>query len=44
MTTYVQVFTFAFRTKPCSREVDMWKSFVNVDLQFLETVNPVWIT
>lgn len=28
--------TFALQTKPWLREVDLWKSFVNVDLKFLE--------
>jgi hypothetical protein len=28
--------TFALQTKPWLREVDLWKSFVNVDLAFLE--------
>jgi hypothetical protein len=36
--------TFALQTKPWLREVDLWKSFVNVELGFLESLDPVWIT
>lgn len=31
--------TFALQTKPWLREVDLWKSFVNVDLDFLERLD-----
>jgi len=31
--------TFALQTKPWLREVDLWKSFVNVDLEFLERLD-----
>jgi hypothetical protein len=35
--------TFALQTKPWLREVDLWKSFVNVDLEFLEGLDPFWL-
>ncbi|KAK3935401.1 hypothetical protein QBC46DRAFT_422732 [Diplogelasinospora grovesii] len=35
--------TFALQTKPWLREVDLWKSFVNVDLEFLEALDAHWL-
>lgn len=35
--------TFALQTKPWLREIDLWKSFINVDLEFLEGLPPVWM-
>lgn len=35
--------TYALQARPWLREVDMWKSFINVDLQFLEMLDKVWI-
>ncbi|KAK8122214.1 MFS allantoate transporter [Apiospora sp. TS-2023a] len=35
--------TFAIQTKPWLREIDLWKSFVNVDLEFLEGLDPYWL-
>lgn len=35
--------TFAMQTKPWLREVDLWKSFVNVDLEFLENMDKYWL-
>ncbi|KAB5546808.1 hypothetical protein GE09DRAFT_192302 [Coniochaeta sp. 2T2.1] len=35
--------TLALQTKPWLREVDLWKSFVNVDLPFLESLDPYWL-
>ncbi|KAK0637426.1 hypothetical protein B0T17DRAFT_588285 [Bombardia bombarda] len=35
--------TFALQTKPWLREVDLWKSFVNVDLEFLEGLGEWWL-
>lgn len=35
--------TFALQTKPWLREVDLWKSFVNVDLGFLEGLDEHWL-
>ncbi|KAI0197641.1 hypothetical protein F4808DRAFT_473678 [Astrocystis sublimbata] len=36
--------TFAIQTKPWFREFDLWKSFVNVDVEFLEGLDPYWLT
>ncbi|KAI1420287.1 hypothetical protein F5Y12DRAFT_719670 [Xylaria sp. FL1777] len=36
--------TFAIQTKPWFREFDLWKSFVNVDIEFLEGLDPYWLT
>lgn len=35
--------TFALQTKPWLREVDLWKSFINVVLAFLEGLDPIWV-
>jgi hypothetical protein len=35
--------TWAIQTKPWRLEVDLWRSFVNVDLQFLEDLDPKWL-
>ncbi|KAK4449551.1 hypothetical protein QBC34DRAFT_494356 [Podospora aff. communis PSN243] len=35
--------TFALQTKPWFREVDLWKSFVNVDLDFMEGLDRYWL-
>ncbi|KAI0860232.1 hypothetical protein F4860DRAFT_479717 [Xylaria cubensis] len=35
--------TFAIQTKPWIREFDLWKSFVNVDIEFLEKLDPYWL-
>lgn len=35
--------TFALQTKPWLREVDLWKSFVNVDIEFLEGLHEYWL-
>lgn len=35
--------TFAVQTKPWFREFDLWKSFVNVDVAFLEGLDPYWL-
>lgn len=37
------IVTFAMQTKPWLREVDLWKSFVNVGLEFLEGLDEVWL-
>lgn len=34
--------TFAMQTKPWLREVDLWKSFIDVDLEFLEQLDAHW--
>lgn len=35
--------TFAVQTKPWLREVDLWKSFINVELGFLQQQDPFWL-
>ncbi|KAI1373044.1 hypothetical protein F4677DRAFT_462599 [Hypoxylon crocopeplum] len=40
---HVTAVTFAIQTKPWHREIDLWKSFVNVDLEFLEGLDPYWL-
>lgn len=35
--------TFALQTNPWRLEVDFWKSFVNVDLPFLEKLDQKWL-
>ncbi|KAF5130914.1 hypothetical protein E5D57_007263 [Metarhizium anisopliae] len=35
--------TFAIQTKPWLREVDLWKSFIDVDLDFLESLDDFWL-
>ncbi|KAM7198530.1 hypothetical protein V8F33_005036 [Rhypophila sp. PSN 637] len=34
---------FALQTKPWLREVDLWKSFVNIGLDELEGLNEYWL-
>ncbi|KAK3990144.1 hypothetical protein QBC44DRAFT_72016 [Cladorrhinum sp. PSN332] len=40
---WVTAVTFAMQTKPWLREVDLWKSFINVDLEFLEGLEGHWL-
>ncbi|KAI1465116.1 uncharacterized protein F4812DRAFT_452528 [Daldinia caldariorum] len=40
---YVTAVVFAIQTKPWHREINLWKSFVNVDLEFLESLDPYWL-
>ncbi|KAG8420581.1 hypothetical protein J3459_010943 [Metarhizium acridum] len=35
--------TFAIQTKPWLREIDVWKSFIDVDLDFLESLDDFWL-
>lgn len=35
--------TWAIQTKPWRLEVDFWRSFVNVDVQFLERLHEKWL-
>ena len=35
--------TFALQTRPWRLEVDLWRSFVNVDLGFLEGLDDRWL-
>lgn len=34
--------TYAVQTDPWRLEVDLWRSFVNVDLEFLEKLHDQW--
>ncbi|KAL7918391.1 hypothetical protein ACQKWADRAFT_330782 [Trichoderma austrokoningii] len=40
---YCAAVTFAVQTKPWLREVDLWKSFINVDLDFLRQLDAYWL-
>ncbi|KAH7304580.1 hypothetical protein B0I35DRAFT_484412 [Stachybotrys elegans] len=40
---YTVAATFAIQTKPWLREVDLWESFINVDLSLMEGLNPFWL-
>lgn len=40
---YCTAVTFAMETKPWFREVDLWKSFINVTLDFLQDLEPFWL-
>ncbi|KAF5019520.1 hypothetical protein F66182_8462 [Fusarium sp. NRRL 66182] len=40
---YCTAVMFAIQTKPWLREVDLWKSFINVDLDFILDLDPVWL-
>ncbi|KAI0448908.1 hypothetical protein F5B21DRAFT_518578 [Xylaria acuta] len=40
---YATAVTFAIQTKPWFREFDLWKSFINVDIEFLEKLDPYWL-
>ena len=35
--------TFAIQTKPWRLEVDLWRSFVNVDAAFVQSLDDRWI-
>ena len=35
--------TFAIQTNPWRLEVDLWKSFVNIDLDFLQGLADKWM-
>jgi hypothetical protein len=35
--------TFAIQTRPWFREIDLWKSLVDVDLQFLQDLDTFWL-
>ena len=39
----VSAVTFAVQTKPWLLEIDLWKSFVNIDLEFLNGLDPKWL-
>ncbi|KAI1435512.1 hypothetical protein GGR50DRAFT_314561 [Xylaria sp. CBS 124048] len=40
---YVTAVTFAVQTKPWFREFDLWKSFVNVGIEFLDGLDGYWL-
>ncbi|KAH7142034.1 hypothetical protein EDB81DRAFT_948268 [Dactylonectria macrodidyma] len=40
---YCTAVTFAMQTKPWLREIDLWKSFINVDLDFLIDLDSHWL-
>ena len=40
---YCTAVTFAIQTKPWLREVDLWKSFINVRLEILQELDPFWL-
>ncbi|KAL7931850.1 hypothetical protein V8C35DRAFT_308732 [Trichoderma chlorosporum] len=35
--------TFAVQTRPWLREIDLWKSFINIDLDLLKELDPTWL-
>ncbi|KAF2668737.1 hypothetical protein BT63DRAFT_284063 [Microthyrium microscopicum] len=35
--------TYAVQDRPWLREIDLWKSFINVDLEFLEGLDKYWL-
>jgi hypothetical protein len=41
--TLAAAVAFASQTRPFRLEVDLWKSFVNVDFAFLEALNDKWL-
>ena len=40
---YAVAVTFAVQTNPWRLDIDLWKSFVNVDLAFLEGLDKAWL-
>jgi hypothetical protein len=40
---YTMAVTFMLQTKPWFREIDWWKSFVDVDLKFLQGLDAWWL-
>ncbi|KAH6603838.1 mfs allantoate [Trichoderma cornu-damae] len=40
---YCTAVTFSIQTKPWLREVDLWKSFINVELDVLQELDPLWL-
>lgn len=40
---YCTAVTFAMQTKPWLREIDLWKSFINVDVEFLLDLDAFWM-
>jgi hypothetical protein len=40
---YCTAVTFVLQTKPWLREVDLWRSFINVDVKFLQELDDFWL-
>ncbi|UZP45173.1 hypothetical protein NXS19_012985 [Fusarium pseudograminearum] len=40
---YCTAVTLAIQTKPWLREIDLWKSFINVDVDFIERMEEHWL-
>jgi hypothetical protein len=40
---YCTAVVFAIQTKPWLREIDLWKSFINVDVEFIEKLDTHWL-
>ncbi|KAL9568814.1 hypothetical protein ACKAV7_007031 [Fusarium commune] len=40
---YCTAVAFAMQTKPWLREIDLWKSFINVDFEFLLDLDSFWL-
>ncbi|CVL02188.1 uncharacterized protein FMAN_08270 [Fusarium mangiferae] len=40
---YCTAVAFAMQTKPWLREIDLWKSFINVDFEFLLDLDAFWM-
>ncbi|KAL6924063.1 hypothetical protein FSST1_001337 [Fusarium sambucinum] len=40
---YCTAVTFAIQTQPWLREIDLWKSFINVDFEFIEKLDAHWL-
>lgn len=40
---YAVATTFAIQTDPWRLEVDLWRSFVNVDIEFLDGLQREWL-
>jgi hypothetical protein len=42
LTRFAIAVTFAVQTNPWRMDIDLWKSFVNIDLAFLEALDEAW--
>ncbi|KAK6708341.1 hypothetical protein SNK04_009304 [Fusarium graminearum] len=40
---YCITVTLAIQTKPWMWEIDLWKSFINVDMDFIERMEEHWL-
>ena len=41
--TFATATIFAIQTEPWRLEVDLWRSFIDVDMEFLDTLQKVWL-